>query len=468
MPDLSISGSFDEIDVEDTEEDEVDQTVPRLKKRTVHTGIGDLEIYSLYDKYRTGRLVVQPDFQRQFVWDDKKSSKLIESGLLGIPLPVIYLSEEPDDRFYVIDGQQRLTSFFSFIDGRFPDGREFTLKGLTVFSEYNNKTFKELPKEVQGKIKDCTIRAITFKRESDGDLKYEIFERLNTGSVSLNDQELRNCIYRGKYNDLLRRLSENDDFRYLMGISMPDRRMKDVEFVLRFAAFYHASYLNYRAPMKTFLNSEMEHYQFISDSDAAELERDFKKAVSVTRSLFDKQAFKRFYPGDERNPSGKWEQKKFNASLYDIMMYSFARADKNKVYQNADAIREAIIDLMTTDHDFITAIEKATSSNRMVTTRFDKWRMTLDSIVGIDEREPRCFSRKLKEELYAQNPTCAICGQRIQSADDAAVDHIKQYWLGGRTIPENARLTHRYCNMARPRKEAAGASPEPGIKKNSF
>lgn len=466
MPDLSLSEPCDEIDVEDTGEDELDQVELNLQKRNVHSDSSDLEIFSLYNKYRKGKLVIQPDFQRQFVWDDKKSSKLIESGLLDIPLPVIYLSEEKDGKIYVIDGQQRLTSFFSFIDGRFPDGREFTLKGLTVFPEYNNKNFKELPEEVQEKINGCTIRTITFKQESDGDLKYEIFERLNTGSVSLNDQELRNCIYRGKYNDLLRRLSENDDFRYLMGISMPDRRMKDVEFVLRFAAFYHASYLNYGAPMKTFLNREMKKYQFISDSDAVELEKDFKKAVSVIRSLFDKQAFKRYYPGDERNPSGKWEPKQFNASLYDIMMYSFARADKNKVYQNADAIREAIIDLMTTDHDFITAIEKATSSNKMVTTRFDKWRMALDAIVGIDEREPRCFSRKLKEELYDRDPTCAICGQRIQSVDDAAVDHIEQYWLGGKTIPENARLAHRYCNMARPRKEAAKISLEPEAKKN--
>ena len=191
MPDLSLSEPCDEIDVEDTGEDELDQVELNLQKRNVHSDSSDLEIFSLYNKYRKGKLVIQPDFQRQFVWDDKKSSKLIESGLLDIPLPVIYLSEEKDGKIYVIDGQQRLTSFFSFIDGRFPDGREFTLKGLTVFPEYNNKNFKELPEEVQEKINGCTIRTITFKQESDGDLKYEIFERLNTGSVSLNDQELR-------------------------------------------------------------------------------------------------------------------------------------------------------------------------------------------------------------------------------------------------------------------------------------
>ena len=79
--------------------------------------------------------------------------------------------------------------------------------------------------------------------------------------------------------------------------------------------------------------------------------------------------------------------------------------------------------------------------------------MTLQDILGIAQKEPRCFSLKLKEELYSRDPTCKICDQRIQNIDDAALDHIEQYWKGGKTIPENARLTHRYCNWARSRKE---------------
>jgi len=110
---------------------------------------------------------------------------------------VIYLSEEKDGKEYVIDGQQRLTAFFSFIDGQFPDGSDFKLTGLKVFTELNRKMFKEIDEELQDKIRYCKMHTITFKRESEADLKFEIFERLNTGAVSLNDQELRNCIYRG-------------------------------------------------------------------------------------------------------------------------------------------------------------------------------------------------------------------------------------------------------------------------------
>ena len=444
---------LNELEFEQPLEEEIESIEVSSTKRKVYTEQGDPEIDSLYRKYKDGDLIIQPDFQRHFVWDAKKSSRLIESALLDIPLPVIYLSEEKDGKEYVIDGQQRLTAFFSFIDGRFPDGIDFKLTGLKVFTELNRKSFKEIDRKLQNKIRYCKIRTITFRRESEADLKFEIFERLNTGAVSLNDQELRNCIYRGLYNKLLKELSKDTDFMYLLGLKKPDKRMKDIELVLRFAAFYHFTYLKYKPPMRKFLNNDMEKYQDISEVDAIELKNAFKNAVTIIKSLLDNHAFKRFYKGDEKNRNGYWEPKKFNASLYDILMYSFAREDKNKVYQNLDSIREALIYLMTNDQDFIDAIELSTSSVEAVTKRFDKWRLTLQDIIGIAKKEPRCFSLKLKEELYKNDSTCAICGQKIQDIDDAAIDHIKQYWAGGKTIPENARLTHRYCNWARPRKD---------------
>jgi hypothetical protein len=156
---------------------------------------------------------------------------------------------------------------------------------------------------------------------------------------------------------------------------------------------------------------------------------------------------------EPKNRTGYWEPKKFNASLYDILMYSFAREDKNVVYQNLDSIREALIYLMTESQDFIDAIELSTSSLQAVTQRFDLWRLTLQELVGVGKKEPRCFSMQLKEALFKSNNTCAICGQRIPDIDDSAIDHVKQYWTGGKTIPENARLTHRYCNWARSRKD---------------
>lgn len=456
---------------EDTEGDKDEKSIdeigfePTSPKRKVYTDQGDPEIESLYGKNLRGKLVIQPDFQRGFVWDSARCSRLIESALLEIPIPMIYLSEETDGKEYVIDGQQRLTAFFSYIEGFFPKDdkgirKEFKLGYLKSFPELKNKFFKDLPEELQDKIRYYKIRAITFKEESDPNLKFEIFERLNTGAVQLNDQELRNCIYRGKYNRLLIALSKYEDFKAILGLENPEKRMKDVELVLRFAAFYHATYLNYKPPMRQFLNEDMRRYQFISDIDAANLEGDFKNAVEIVYSLlYDEgvtHAFKRYYAGlSASHPDGTWETKKFNYSLYDILMYSFSRANRNKVEQNKDTIRDALIYLMVNDKEFIDSIEKSTSTIQAVVKRFDKWRLTLQDIIGIAEKEHRCFTYQQKRELFesTEGKICALCNQEIRDIDDAHVDHIEQYWKGGRTELNNARLTHRYCNRARSRND---------------
>lgn len=424
-------------------------------KAKIYTEQSDPEIDGLYQRWKRGKLDVQPDFQRYFVWDIGKSSRLLESALLDIPLPVVYLTEEPDGKIYVIDGQQRLTSFFAFMDGLFPDkkGKPFKLTGLKVLKEHQGKLFTQLSEDVQDKIRYCKIRTITFKKESNPNLKFEIFERLNTGSVPLNSQELRNCIYRGKFNNLVKELAADRDFLGLLGLQHPDRRMKDVELVLRFASFFHNTHINYKSPIKNFLNSEISRFRNISDRDADQLRSAFKNSVAIIKSLLGENAFKRYYKGSVENPNGYWERSRFNTSLYDVLMDSFARVDKNNVYANLDAIREAFIFLMTSDVDFIDAIEIGTSEERKVVRRFEKWRSVLNEILGEQKRHPRCFSYKLKVQLFDSNPTCALCKNQIIQIDDAAVDHIEQYWLGGKTIPENARLTHRYCNASRPRKE---------------
>ena len=252
---------------------------------------------------------------------------------------------------------------------------------------------------------------------------------------------------------MLKELSTDADFRKLLGLSNAERRMRDVELVLRFAAFRHQTYLNYKAPIKTFLNEDMRKYQQSSGSEAAELREAFKKAVALVKSLVGDVGFKRFYPGNENNRNGYWENKRFNVSLYDILMWSFSRADKNLVMHNLSAIRESYIDLMTSDAEFIESIEKSTSSVAMVRCRFKKWDERLEAILGDQVRQPRCFSIDVKKKLFDQNPICAICQQSISCLDDAAVDHIEQYWMGGQTIEENARLTHRYCNCARARND---------------
>jgi uncharacterized protein with ParB-like and HNH nuclease domain len=130
-----------------------DESPEIATERKVYTDKADPTVDGLYSKFKKGKLSIQPSFQRHFVWDGGKSSRLIESALLDIPLPVIYLSEEKDGKEHVIDGQQRLTAFFSFIDGKFPSGQEFRLSGLKVFTELKGKSYAEIEDRLQDKVK---------------------------------------------------------------------------------------------------------------------------------------------------------------------------------------------------------------------------------------------------------------------------------------------------------------------------
>ena len=422
-------------------------------ERHINTEKADSEIGGLRTKHERGRLNLHPSYQRNFVWDVKRASLLVESVLLGIPIPMVYFAESRG-KLNVIDGQQRLTSLIGFIDGKLPNlTSSFKLTGLKVYIELNGKSFKELSEEFQNKILEYPIRTITFKEGSDPNLQYEIFSRLNTGAIALNSQELRNCIFYGDFNNFIKDLAESKDFLSLLGLKEPHKRMADIELVLRFVAFYDRGYQNYKPPIKGFLNDTMRRFSKFDEKDKKNIEYAFKNTVSNIKSLFGESAFKRFYLGDSKDQNGRWESKKFNVSLFDVLMDSMARTDPTVVMRHLDAIREAFIDLMTSDKDFIRCITSGTSEKNVVMQRFMIWYNTLNEIIKDDKKEDRCFSLALKEKMYNTNSICAICGNKINSIDDCAIDHIEQYWLGGRTIPENARLVHRFCNWSRPRKE---------------
>lgn len=405
----------------------------------------DFLVESLLNLYQRKRLILQPDFQRNFVWDKRKSSRLIESVILKFPIPLIYLSEEDDGTYNVIDGQQRLQSIFSFIEEIFPDNTRFRLTG--VDKSIISKKFSELNSKIRDDFFIYTLSCIIIRKQSDPLIKFKVFERLNRGSITLNAQEVRNCVYHGKYNELLKKLSQNKDFKFILGFGeKPHPRMKDVEWVLRFASFFHQTHYNYKNT-KRFLNCEMENNRDISDKEAERLTIAFKNSVSIIKSVFGKRAFVRYARNPNGDKTGKWEEMK-NASLFDVLMFSFAELPRNKVQPHLDKIRESLIVLMTQE-DFKDSITTRTNNISMVRKRFKIWLETLDEILGKVESEPRCFTYKIKRKLYNKSKTCAICEQNINDIDDAEVDHKEQYWLGGKTIEKNARLVHRYCNRSR-------------------
>jgi hypothetical protein len=178
-----------------------------------------------------------------------------------------------------------------------------------------------------------------------------------------------------------------------------------------------------------------------------DLERAFRNAVQLCGTVFGEHAFRRFNPGSQSDSAGKWENQP-NKALYDVVMWGFSRYTPAQIVPVADAVFEELINMMCTDQDFISAITYSTADRNKVQLRFSRWQSALDEIVGYRGPEPRTFSLAWKQQLFEANPTCALCGQKIRFLDDAHVHHVQHYWRGGRTIPENSALVHRYCNLA--------------------
>jgi hypothetical protein len=415
--------------------------------RRVETDKHDLPVETLHNWVSRGKLDLRPEFQRDFVWNRQKASRLVESLLLEIPIPVIYVAEEADGRMVVVDGQQRLTSICAYIEGRFPGSTDFWLCSLQVLRELNGKAFTELDESTREKILGATLRLIVIKNESDPDVKFEVFERLNLGSEKLSDQELRNSMYRGSYNRLLRDLVAHPTMLKVMHASRPHPRMVDRQLILRFFAMWRNTHLKVRSPMKQFLNREMEQNRELTAAEADRMRTVFERAIELAYVVFGPHVFRRFVVGDEAAPDGRWADKGLHVGLWDTVLYTFTFYEKRQVVPVADAVREELLDLMTHDLTFIDYLKSWTDRPERIRYRADEWRRRVDALVN--EAEPRRFTLELKQRLFDANPTCRICGQRIHDADDAEVDHVKQYWRGGRTIPANARLSHRYCNRAR-------------------
>lgn len=227
----------------------------------------DFSLESLHRKWRDGEIEV-PDFQRGFVWDRAQASRLIESFLLGLPVPAIYLyNERGSDRYLVIDGQQRLRSVFFYFEGHFPaglgratsgaeraNGPEFRLVGLSPSSLFRDRGFGALPEWEQRRLRNRVLRAYIVQPEDPNDdtSLYDLFERLNTGGTRLENQEIRHCIYRGPFVDLLDDLNGLPSWRAILGRDTPDRRRRDTELILRFFALRSPD--EYRKPMKQFLS----------------------------------------------------------------------------------------------------------------------------------------------------------------------------------------------------------------------
>jgi hypothetical protein len=353
MSDIDGAKQISFSDAPDEEESKIDE-IPR-GERNLRTQAYDMSISDLVAKITEGDIVLDPDYQRKYVWDEKRASLLIESILLNVPIPVVYVAEDEDGKWDVVDGLQRLNSLKRFF------GNEFKLKGLEVLNELNRVYYKDLNPRAARILRNGILRIILIFKESHPDIKYEIFMRLNRGAVRLTEQELRNCLYRGRFNDMLHALRETPLVLRLLGIQEPDNRMADAELLLRhflIRAGYDRSsgkITTYSGNMKSSLNHYMAKVRNLSAEQTEQMKQKFLEDAEKVNLVFAEHSFQRITPNGDFD--GRINRAVMDAVLIGVGQHTSASlaTGKNKVIQllkhliNQDATFADAITIRTSD-----------------------------------------------------------------------------------------------------------------------
>lgn len=371
--DDDYKNDFEENDNQDQESSQVNFL--EKKQRELLTSTIDYNLESLTNLITKRVIDLEPKYQRRFRWDDQRKSKLIESFLMNIPVPPIFLNEDDFGRYSVIDGKQRLSAINDFITGK------LILKDLEVFKDLNGLNMFDLPIEFQNSVKiRATVRAIIILRQSDKDIKYEVFQRLNTGGVKLNAQEIRNSAFPGLLNDKILDLSEDKHFQKILGIKSKAKsriyqEMKDAELILRFFAL-RKTWTSYGGGLKIILDEFLDRNKTLKEDEVLQLEKDFKSTLNLVESIFGIDGvFRRWIP-----QSSKWKQQ-ISAPIYDMQMLAFYGKNKERLIAQKEAILDEFKLLFSNDKIFLESIESSTASPQKFLYRINKLKEIVEKFV---------------------------------------------------------------------------------------
>ncbi|MCY4234625.1 MAG: DUF262 domain-containing protein [Bacteroidetes bacterium] len=323
----------------------LDDFLIRSETRTVH---------SIMRRIDQSYYIMKPDFQRDFIWDEGKQSKLIESVIMRIPLPVFYLAENELGKMIVVDGLQRLSTFHRF----FKD--QLKLK-LPDREDINGKTFSELLPKFQNRIEDCNLILYTIDSKIPESARLDIFERVNAG-IPLSRQQMRNCIYMGKATKFLHDEANSDPFKIATGKSLDTKTMRDREFVNRFCAFQIIGYENYQGNMDDFLADVLRKMNDMDTEKLEKLSNQFQTGLNNNFLLFGQNAFRKHEKEQERRGV-------LNASLWDAMCTGLSNVDESIVHACSGDLKREFYALLK-DEDFYNSISTSTNSTKQVKTRF--------------------------------------------------------------------------------------------------
>lgn len=330
------------------------------------------------------QIELKPEFQRRDRWSKEKQSRFIESLIMNVPVPPVFLGEEDYGKYVVLDGRQRLTAIYRFLCN------ELRLEGLAVWSELNGLSYSEFASQgFAPTIERRFLPAVLLTRESSPEVKYEVFDRLNTGGVIANPMEVRNAIYPGLFNDLLHKLSRNKSFCRLWGIPTANdpstlernslyKEMADLELVLRFLALRDGTLKGERFKDHLSLVMKRKNAEFLQNPSLHKQdEREFVCAVENCLHVFGETAFRR---PDDTAPGSL---KRRSAPYSDAVMQGLADYDKSDFSPIiCKQIQKAFEDLAEKNKVFIRAVSTGTNGESAIRNRIRLAREVVESIVG--------------------------------------------------------------------------------------
>lgn len=340
-----LEGMGHEDDVAWGEDYPIDTLLIRNEPRT---------IFDVLRRIKQGTYVMGPEFQRDFIWKKEKQSKLIESVLMRIPLPVFYLAEDKKGNIIVVDGLQRLSTFKMFVD----DNLSLYLPSRP---ELHKKKFSQLSPKLQNRIEDFNLIFYIVDANAPERTRLDIFERVNSG-VPLSRQQMRNCLYMGKSTRFLKDQAESEEFIKSTGKSLKKTTMRDREFVNRFCAFQLLSLDEYKGDMDDFLAQVLEKMNSLETEKISYLSKEFKNSMINNYKIFGKHAFRKHEPHQKN-------RNVINASLWDVMSTSLSRYSPELIESFGQDIRNKFYVLMKNDN-FMESITIGTNDVRKVRDRF--------------------------------------------------------------------------------------------------
>ncbi len=327
----------------------------------------------LLSRLRSGRLDLEPDFQRKSgIWNLQRKSRLIESLLLRIPLPTMYAAESQtgDDKWIVVDGVQRISTIASFVEPDLLPGSSFRqLRSLEYLSQYEGLTYEDLGPSLQTRIQETEFVLNLIRRGTPEPVMFNIFARINTGGAPLTRQELRHALTPGEGRILLGTLAESDEFKKATGGRVRSDRMEDREIILRYAAFHVQGVESYSrsTDFDGFLTGGLKALSSMTAAKRRSFSSLFKGSLGVASALFGEHAFRKSLPGDPRRAP-------INKALFETVMVAISAksvADRKKLGSRKATVQKRFKVLLE-DPEFLASISQGTGDYRKVHLRHEK------------------------------------------------------------------------------------------------